>query len=637
MKNKNAIFISYRREDSRWTTRAAAEKLVAHFGKDKVFLDVEAIAGGHDFIEAIDNALAQSGALLVFIGDNWVANKQGRRRLEDPKDIVRKEIATALEQKLLIVPILIDDAKMPSEQDLPSDLEALHSRDAMHLRHADFRRDMELLIDRLGEELNVSMAAVPWLDMPWQERRDPVHSAQWLRYWHRHAEFVGREKEKSQLKEFFESDERFSWYAITGPGGIGKSRLALECLLVLGTDWHSGFLKEEDRKSVEWRRWRPQLAKAIVVDYAAQDPDWLVEWLDILCRTHFEYPVRVLLIERATHVRDREEQYWWKRLTTGRGSAMDRVETFHELDEHRAPRPLAIMPFSETTQGLLLRSFLQATNEEIKIPPEEDVEFWKNMDQLTQGGRPLYIGMVAAAIVVEGIDHIRHWHVGDLLERALQRELEIWTDASHRKPTDKLARHAVRLIAIATACAGLNIRDEAAAHHVKACLDTAHLLDNDVNTRDLYTTAATMTSGHTYSLAPDVLGEYFLITRQWRTPSTEEIDELVQLRADLLCAWDISPLGCAQTINRAIDDFPDESRTTVRWLSLLIEERSEQVIHAFLLALVAVDAMNVYGAVQHRSVLKQLYQTSPYSQKSASFFGHFTYSSHSAPKIVADR
>lgn len=607
----NAIFVSYRREDSRWTIRAAAEKLAGHFGRQTVFVDVDAIEAGDDFIAAIDKALARSLAILVFIGDYWLVNKQGRRRLEDPEDIVRKEIATALERRLRVVPVLIDDARMPSAQDLPSDLEALHRMNAVHLRHADFRGDMESLIEALGRDLKLPMASVPWLDMPWQERSDAVQSAQWLRYWHRHADFVGRQEDLRDLDEFFAGDKRFSWYAITGPGGVGKSRLALESLLRLGKDWHGGFLKEEDRSTVEWwrREWRPLLATAIVVDYAAHDPDWLVGWLDVLCRRHFAWPVRVLLIERATHVKVGEEQLWWKQLTTGRGAALDRVETFHKLDERRKPQPLAIEPFGEADQRSLLRSFLRAARAEIEMPADEDLEFWENMDQLTEAGRPLYIGMAAAAIAAEGIDHIRHWHRGDLLERTLDREQEIWADAAHRSLRDnKIARHAVRLIAIATACGGLKIPDKDVARHVKECLDAAHVLDSDVSTGDLYRTAAAMMSGHTYSLEPDLLGEYFLVTRQWRIPGAEEIDEQALLRADLQCAWDINPSGCAQTIARSMADFSDEWATTLAWLSLLTEDRSDEVDHAFLLALVAADTVYVYRSAQYAGVPGQVYE-----------------------------
>ena len=568
MKNENAIFISYRRADSRWTARAVAERLAAYFGQRMTFMDVENIEGGQNFVETIDQALMQCGALLALIGEQWLADRQGQCPLDNPNDYVRREIETALKQNILIVPVLVDEATMPSEQDLPPNLVALHRCHAVPLRHADFRRDIEKLINLLERSLKLPMAPVPWLDMPWQERRDPVQSAQWLRYWHRHAEFVGRNQEMQDLDQFFLSDKHFAWFAIMGPGGVGKSRLALESLLSLKGDWHRGFLKEEDRKTLDWRLWRPQVATAIVVDYAAQDPDWLVEWLDTLCRAQFKWPVRVLLIERATHTRKDEKQYWWKKLTTGRASALDRVEAFYKLDEQKEPQPLPLRPFVESDQRHLLWSFLKAAGKETEMPPQEHFEIWTTLDKLTEEGRPLYVGMVAAAIAAGGINQIRHWDRGNLLQHILDKEQEIWDYASQRETPDKVARHAVRLIAIATACGGLIIPDERTAAHVDTCLRDANLLD-EVSTRELYETAAAMTGSGAYSLEPDLLGEYFLTTQQWSIPNTEDIDERTQLLTDLLCAWDLNPLGCTRTLLRTIADFPNHSKTTSQWLSFL--------------------------------------------------------------------
>ena len=53
------IFISYRREDSAGYARALYERLVQHFSKERVFMDVDAIEPGIPFDEAIKSALDQ--------------------------------------------------------------------------------------------------------------------------------------------------------------------------------------------------------------------------------------------------------------------------------------------------------------------------------------------------------------------------------------------------------------------------------------------------------------------------------------------------------------------------------------------------------------------------------------------------
>jgi hypothetical protein len=64
----------------------------------------------------IDQKLAESGAVVVLIGEKWSAmtDKEGKRRLDDPADYVSREIAAALKSKVPVIPVLIGDATMPS-------------------------------------------------------------------------------------------------------------------------------------------------------------------------------------------------------------------------------------------------------------------------------------------------------------------------------------------------------------------------------------------------------------------------------------------------------------------------------------------------------------------------------------------
>jgi hypothetical protein len=96
-------------------------------GDDRVFRDVEGIAAGADFGEAIGHALGGSGALLVLIGEGWLGavDDQGRRRLEQPGDWVAAEITNALAKGMRIYPVLVEDTPMPRASELP---EALRGR-----------------------------------------------------------------------------------------------------------------------------------------------------------------------------------------------------------------------------------------------------------------------------------------------------------------------------------------------------------------------------------------------------------------------------------------------------------------------------------------------------------------------------
>ena len=59
MKTNDPIFISYRRDDSLGSTGRLYDRLVEHFGADSVFIDVDGIAPGEDFIDAIEQAVGK--------------------------------------------------------------------------------------------------------------------------------------------------------------------------------------------------------------------------------------------------------------------------------------------------------------------------------------------------------------------------------------------------------------------------------------------------------------------------------------------------------------------------------------------------------------------------------------------------
>ena len=153
----NRIFISYRREDSEGFARSLYQSLAEEFGKGTVFMDVEEIEPGIDFIEAIDKNLETCGACLVFIGKEWAActDDSGKRRLENPDDFVRIEIARAIKRNIRVIPILIKEAKMPNADELPDDLQPLIRRQALELRHDQWKYDVEHLINVLGKCLNL--------------------------------------------------------------------------------------------------------------------------------------------------------------------------------------------------------------------------------------------------------------------------------------------------------------------------------------------------------------------------------------------------------------------------------------------------------------------------------------------------
>ena len=134
------IFISYRRQETAWPAGRLYDVLVEHFPAEQVFKDVDNIEPGEDFVERITASVGSCDVLLALIGLQWltITDEEGRRRLDNPGDYVRLEIETALTRKIRVIPILVDDARMPSAKELPATLAALVRRNAVEINPLTF-------------------------------------------------------------------------------------------------------------------------------------------------------------------------------------------------------------------------------------------------------------------------------------------------------------------------------------------------------------------------------------------------------------------------------------------------------------------------------------------------------------------
>jgi hypothetical protein len=157
----SGIFISYRREDSAGHAGRLFDRLRDHFGKDRVFMDVTKIEPGEDFVDAIDRAVGACDILLAVIGRQWLncADETGRRRLDNPNDLLRIETATALKRNVRVVPVLVQGAKTPPTEALPEDLKRLTRRQAVELRDTRWDADTADLIAVLEKILTYELSA----------------------------------------------------------------------------------------------------------------------------------------------------------------------------------------------------------------------------------------------------------------------------------------------------------------------------------------------------------------------------------------------------------------------------------------------------------------------------------------------
>jgi hypothetical protein len=164
-KSNLALFISYRHQDSRETVGRIHDHLRQAFEEDRLFRDVDRQAPGEDYRIVIGRALERADVVLAMIGTRWLAvtDREGRRRLDDPEDMVRIELETAFERNLRVIPVLIEGANMPTAVDVPLSLRPLCYRTAVPVRpDPDFKMDMQRLLValRATEEQEPGGAAI---------------------------------------------------------------------------------------------------------------------------------------------------------------------------------------------------------------------------------------------------------------------------------------------------------------------------------------------------------------------------------------------------------------------------------------------------------------------------------------------
>jgi hypothetical protein len=149
------VFISYRRDDSAGHAGRVHDRLEREFGRDLLFMDVDAVPLGVNFVKVLSEEVAKCDVLLAVIGPNWLnaRDEDGNRRLDNPHDFVRIEIGAALQRNIPVIPILLDGAKVPKPSQLPKELEELSLRNGLDVRHVSFHNDIDKLVRSLQGQL----------------------------------------------------------------------------------------------------------------------------------------------------------------------------------------------------------------------------------------------------------------------------------------------------------------------------------------------------------------------------------------------------------------------------------------------------------------------------------------------------
>ncbi len=156
---KNTIFLSYRRKDTASAAGRLHDYLEREFGADMVFKDIHDIGLGTDFRKVLSKTLMDCKVVLALIGDRYVSltDAEGNIRIMNPNDYVNIEVSTALafKDQKLVIPILINGARMPKRDQIPKSMETLTWQNAKKLSNDYWKTDIERLVKAIREYLHL--------------------------------------------------------------------------------------------------------------------------------------------------------------------------------------------------------------------------------------------------------------------------------------------------------------------------------------------------------------------------------------------------------------------------------------------------------------------------------------------------
>ena len=172
-------------------------------------------------------------------------------------------------------------------------------------RHEAVRVILEHLLEEIDPEsynaLPVHAGALKSIDL--SERFSPKAEI---------VPFAGRANELQALNTFLgDALIAFRWWAITGPGGSGKSRLAYEFQKQLPPDWAVHYLDSGDYADLSLLTKKLTQKTLLIADYVQENAKAIGKWMEQINERNRSLPIRVLLVEREFSTN--ENNWGWAR------------------------------------------------------------------------------------------------------------------------------------------------------------------------------------------------------------------------------------------------------------------------------------------------------------------------------------
>jgi hypothetical protein len=400
----------------------------------------------------------------------------------------------------------------------------------------DISRKIESWISEIKELLN------PQTELEMRVFEEDAEGLNRFVYGTQKTPFLGRKEEMEELEKFLADEKSFCWGIVTGEGGLGKSRLALELCLRNGNVWRAGFLPSWCSPG-DYKNWVPNQPTLIIADYAASRAIVIGDIVRMM-KTHADYgkvkvpyPVRLLLLERnikryyegTEYDTDPCEEKWFEDfLGAGNADQQMVISTWY------AKKPMRLGSLdSDDTWKIICTFGKEKAREKGR---DQILEELKKIDSLC---RPLYASMLGDAIGA-GRSH-RQWDKRAILRDALEREKKKFWEPAGVTEEDK------DVLALATMAGDIDTES------VSLPTEIEEMIKNESFSPERYPLmAAGSTNTVLKPLEPDILGEAFVLEllRPKNSRQTERVDRIREM------AWSLNREKMTSFLFRVANDFP---------------------------------------------------------------------------------
>lgn len=375
---------------------------------------------------------------------------------------------------------------------------------------------------------------------------------------------IGRKTELKELSEFIKDDEDFLWWAIVGPGGIGKSRLAFALSNHLPEGWAVKWVNKYDYSDSN-SLLSPSQNTLFIADYVQLYISNIGHWISSQAKSYHNTKIRILLIER--NAGDWEVRL--RKSIKGNCSAIDA-----EYKREKGFLKLATIKDGELIElmGKYADAVLRISNGyKNKALSEPVLETLLSKLKRTDPGmcRPIYALFLTDAWLMgdNPIDSCPETLLGTILDRE-EHLIEERGKTILGDTADRLTSYTLDVWRLATVLQGMSEETLATIRS-----DIWSYLDQKAKEHDFNSVMGLLAAiglindnGQVSAVQPDLLGEYFIL--RWIGQNADGY----QLALFFRNIWNY-PLETTTFLDRVIVDYTDLLDRNPSWWGKLLSSK----------------------------------------------------------------